>query len=307
MRRNIGFMREMAWAVTVAGLILIVTSCKGVGYVTESVERVGTLQGVPRQGYQGMAVYDDYLVSLQNTGEATLYRLTAEGGMQRLRQFPLASRHEANHANVACFGIERARKDDVLPVLYVSQCSRKLYNGLKDVCFVERIGLEGEAELVQTIVFDDNEGLFGYALQWVIDHQRRLLIGYGNTKENLAEGNRWRMMVFPLPRLGEGSVVHLRPEDAIDNYCIQDIDSRFASKQIGQGACIVRGRMMIPVGLGKESQPSVLYVWNLRKKRLEHIYDFQKAVPAEFEDCEPYHGDLLMQTNGMGVIRIKSE
>ena len=28
-------------------------------------------------------------------------------------------------------------------------------------------------------------------------------------------------------------------------------------------------------------------------------YDFM-AVPAEFEDSEPYHDDGLMKTNGMG-------
>ena len=88
-----------------------------------------------------MSIYGDYLVSLQNTGLATIYRLT-ENGKERIRQFPLASHNKVNHANVADFGIERVEKDDVLPVLYVSQCSRDRYEGMKDVCFVERIRLE---------------------------------------------------------------------------------------------------------------------------------------------------------------------
>ena len=61
--------------------------------------------------------------------------------------------------------------------------------------------------------------------------------------------------------------------------------------------------MFIPVGVGTEKQPSILYVWNLKKKHLDHIIDFQKQVPHEFEDCEPYHKTLLMQTNGGGLIR----
>ena len=286
--------------------ITLTTSCtsvREVTFTTERIEKVGTFDGFPKQGYQGMSIYGDHLISLQNTGLATLYRLT-DSGMERLRQFPLASSHDANHANVADFGIERFTKDDPFPVLYVSQCSRKRYEGLKDVCFVERILPDGDPQLVQTIVLDDPDGLFGYALQWVIDHRRRLLIGYGNTIENLAEGNRWRMMTFPLPRLSEGTVVHIRPEDALDNYCIQDLDSRFPSLQIGQGACVIKDWMLIPVGLGTDQQPSILYVWNLRKKRLDGIYNFQAQIPAEFEDCAPYHNTLLMQTNGMGLIRL---
>lgn len=290
-------------------MIPIITSCssvRNVMFTTQRIEKIGTFEGFPKQSFQGMSVYGDYLVSLQNTGLATLYHLT-DSGIEHIHQFPLASHHEANHANVADFGNERVAKDDVLPVLYVSQCSRKLYEGMKDVCFVERIQPDGEAQLVQTIVLDDPNGLFGYALQWVIDHRRHLLIGYGNTKENLAEGNRWRMMTFRLPCLGEGAIVHLRPEDALDNYCIQELDARFPSQQIGQGACIIQDWMLIPVGLGTDKQPSILYVWNLKKKRLDGIYNFQEQVPAEFEDCAPYGNALLMQTNGMGLVRLLKE
>ena len=291
-------------AVLTSGLLVTgCTSIRDVEYTTDRIERVGEFQGFPKQGFQGMSIYGDYLVSLQNTGLATLYHLS-ESGMERVRQFPLASQHEANHANVADFGNERYAKGDAFPVLYVSQCSRKSYEGLKDVCFVERLMPDSNPQLVQTIVLDDPDGLFGYALQWIIDHRRSLLIGYGNTKENLAEGNRWRMMTFRLPRLSEGAVVHLSPKDALDNYCIQDLDGRYPSRQIGQGACIIRDWMLIPVGLGTDKQPSILYVWNLKKKHLDGIYNFQAQVPAEFEDCAPYGNSILMQTNGMGLIRL---
>lgn len=298
------FLGRIGTAVTLVALAVaaLCVSCRSVEYNADRVKQIAELQGVPKQGYQGMSIYEDYLVSLQNTGVASIYRLSGNG-MERLRQFPLASNNKVNHANVASFGLERYRPADEFPLLYVSQCSRQRYNGLKDVCFVERISLTEAPQLVQTIVLDDPDGLFGYALQWVIDHRRRLLIGYGNTLENLAEGNRWRIMVFRLPALSEGPEVHLRPDDALDNYCIQDIDKRFASQQIGQGACVHKGRMYIPVGVGTEKHPSILYVWNLRRKRLEQVLNLQKLVPAEFEDCEPYRGDLIMQTNGMGIVR----
>lgn len=279
-------------------------ACASFDLTNATVQKVSDLQGVQGQSYQGMAIYDDYIVSLQNTGWATIYRMR-EGGMQLLSQFPLASHVPENHANVAFFGREKFDKSDPFPLLYVSQCSKQRHKGMKDVCFVERISLDGTSQLVQTIVMDDPDGLFGYALQWMIDAKRGHLVGYGNTIENMGKGNRWRTIIFPMPRLSDGPVVHLHPRDAIDNYCIQDIDSRFPSNHIGQGACIKGDRMYIPVGVGTAKQPSILYVWNLKRKALEHIYDFQKQIPHEFEDCKPHGRSLVMQTNGGGVVRIK--
>ena len=284
--------------------LLSVSACVPLDFTNASVEKIADLQGVPKQGYQGMAIYGDYMVSLQNTGQATIYRLR-DDGLQMLRQFPLASHTPENHANVAFFGTERYHKSDQFPLLYVSQCSKQRYKGMKDVCFVERISLTGEPQLVQTIVLDDPDGLFGYALQWMIDNKNHHLIGYGNTVENMGKGNRWRTMVFPMPKLSDGPVVHLRPQDALDNYLIQDLDPRFPSNHIGQGACIKGDQMYIPVGVGTEKQPSILYVWNMKTKKLDAIHDFQQQVPHEFEDCERYHRSLIMQTNGGGVIRFK--
>lgn len=276
---------------------------KRVNYTNATIQKIAELQGVPKQGYQGMAIWGDYLVSLQNTGQATIYRLFPDS-LQKLRQFPLASQMTQNHANVAFFGTEKFDKDDDFPLLYVSQCSKQKYNGMKDVCFVERISLNAPPKLVQTIVLDDDEALFGYALQWMIDRKRELLIGYGNTIENMGKGNRWRTMIFHMPKLCEGKIVHLKPKDALENYCIQDLDPRFPSNHIGQGACVVKDQMFIPVGLGTEKHPSILYVWNLRKKRLDNILNFQQQVPHEFEDCDSYGRELIMQTNGAGIIRI---
>lgn len=284
--------------------LLTTTACRTLDFTNATVEKIADLQGVPRQGYQGMAIYGDYVVSLQNTGLATIYRLH-DDSLQLLRQFPLASNAKENHANVAFFGTERYDANDDFPLLYVSQCSKQRYKGMKDVCFVERISLTEAPQLVQTIILDDPDGLFGYALQWIIDRKHNHLIGYGNTVENMGVGNRWRTMIFPMPRLSDGPIVHLRPSDALDNYCIQDLDTRFPSNHIGQGACVIRDQMFIPIGLGTAQHPSILYVWNLRTKRLDHIIDFQQQVPHEFEDCEPYRHDLIMQTKGGGLLRIK--
>ena len=284
--------------------LLLLTACKPLDFTNATVQKVDDLRGFPKQSYQGMAIHKDYVISLQNTGLATIYRLYTDS-LELLSQFPLASQTKENHANVAFFGTERYSKGDEFPLLYVSQCSKQRYKDMKDVCFVERISLTEAPQLVQTIVLDDDEGLFGYALQWMIDSKRGLLIGYGNTVENMGKGNRWRTMIFRMPKLSDGPMVHLNPKDALDNYCIQDLDPRFPNNHIGQGACIIKDQMFIPVGLGTEQHPSILYIWNMKKKQLDHILDFQQQVPHEFEDCEPYRHDLIMQTNGGGLLRFR--
>ncbi|MBQ4229336.1 MAG: hypothetical protein II675_06040 [Bacteroidaceae bacterium] len=297
-------MKRIPFLLLTSSIMLLTSSCVPFDFTDASVQKIADLQGVQKQSYQGMAIYGDYLVSLQNTGQATIYRFQNDK-LQPVRQFPLASHTAENHANVAFFGTERYHKSDQFPLLYVSQCSKQLYRGMKDVCFVERISLTGEPQLVQTIVLDDPDGLFGYALQWMIDAKHNRLIGYGNTIENMGKGNRWRTMVFPMPKLSDGPIVHLNPRNALDNYCIQDLDPRFPSNHIGQGACIKGDQMFIPVGVGTEQQPSILYVWNLKKKQLDRIHNFQQQVPHEFEDCKPYRRSLIMQTNGGGVLRFK--
>ena len=297
-------MKRIPFLLLTSSIVLLTSSCVPFDFTDASVQKIADLQGVQKQSYQGMAIYGDYLVSLQNTGQATIYRFQNDK-LQPVRQFPLASHTAENHANVAFFGTERYHKSDQFPLLYVSQCSKQLYRGMKDVCFVERISLTGEPQLVQTIVLDDPDGLFGYALQWMIDAKHNRLIGYGNTIEHMGKGNRWRTMVFPMPKLSDGPIVHLNPRNALDNYCIQDLDPRFPSNHIGQGACIKGDQMFIPVGVGTEQQPSILYVWNLKKKQLDRIHNFQQQVPHEFEDCKPYRRSLIMQTNGGGVLRFK--
>lgn len=297
-------MKRIPFLLFTSSIMLLTSSCVPFDFTDASVQKIADLQGVQKQSYQGMAIYGDYLVSLQNTGQATIYRFQNDK-LQPVRQFPLASHTAENHANVAFFGTERYHKSDQFPLLYVSQCSKQLYRGMKDVCFVERISLTDEPQLVQTIVLDDPDGLFGYALQWMIDAKHNRLIGYGNTIENMGKGNRWRTMVFPMPKLSDGPIVHLNPRNALDNYCIQDLDPRFPSNHIGQGACIKGDQMFIPVGVGTEQQPSILYVWNLKKKQLDRIHNFQQQVPHEFEDCKPYRRSLIMQTNGGGVLRFK--
>lgn len=276
---------------------------KPINFSKFKLKDVGDLQSDQKQGYQGMCIYDDWLLSVQNKGYATLYKLPSLE--KKTATFKLGSFADTNHANVAAFGTEKFDESDPLPLVYVSQAYKNAVNGEKDVCYVERIFLDGSAETVQRIVFDDPKHLYGYALQWTIDQQHHHLIGFGNTISNNGEGNRFRVMVFSLPHLSDGKVVHLTADDALENYLIQDTDSRYPSKVVGQGACVWNDCLFMPTGFGKDDAPSIVYVLDLNTRKLRNILDFSKTLKSEMEDIDFYQGDAYIQTNGRGIVKLK--
>jgi hypothetical protein len=156
-----------------------------------------------------MDCYKKYVVSLQHTGIATIWKYDGKEKLEKISSFELATHDPVNHSNVASFGVEKFDRKDPLPLLYISQCHKKPYNGLKDVLFVERINPDMKGStLVQTIYFEDPNNLFGYALQWVVDTRNQCLYGFGNTtKDKDLEGNRHRIIKFRLPKISEGNVV----------------------------------------------------------------------------------------------------
>jgi len=270
---------------------------------TTRVEHVGKLEKKAKQAFQGMAIYKDYLVSLQNTGMARIYHLPDMAAVTDT--FALGSKHKYNHANVAAFGTEKYNPADVFPLLYVSQCNVHEVNGMRDACYVERISLDGKSELVQSIALDEHNKYFGHAVQWTIDQEHNILIGYGNTKANTIPGNRFRVVRFHLPKLADGKVVHLNMKDAIDNVIIQDYDARYPSISISQGAVYKDGCLYLPTGFGTTLRSSVLYVWDINKRRLRSILDLQSQLPHEMEDADFFKGQLYIQCNGgAGVVKL---
>lgn len=269
---------------------------------TPKVEQVMPLEKKAPTSFQGMAISGSVMASLQDRGYVRLYDLKT---MKALTDtFRLGSFGAQNHANVAAFGVEKYSRQDPLPLLYVSQAHRKALRGMKNACFVERLSMDGKAETVQRIVLDSIDNYYGYALQWTIDRRRKLLIGFGNTISNEAEGNRLRIMTFHLPRLKDGAVVRLKPSDALENYLLQDLDAQYPAKVIGQGAGVSGHCLWMPTGFGTEKWPSVIYVWNLKKHRLQSVIPLQRVMPHELEDIDFHRGRALIQTNGTGIISI---
>ena len=244
-------------------------------------------------GVQGMDIYKNTLVQGHNQGTLSIYRFDGKS-ITPISEFPLESTHKHNHCNVVSFGPDFGAAGDPLPLIYVSQCSKSKIEQQKDVCYVERIAPDMKSsKKVQTIAYDDVHGDFGYALQWVVDVKNRMLYGYGNTTyDKDVAGNRHRIIKFPLPALDKDYVI-LTPDDALENYCIEDYGFSFAT--IGQGLYILGDRLYMPTGFGTADFPSRLYVWNLKTKHMdkamENLGDYTTGEP---EDLGYYKGRLIM-------------
>ena len=269
------------------------------------VEYLGPLQGELMDGryaYQGMDIWNGYVLSCQDRGVASIYRLQKKGFTLE-GQFHLATFHKFNHANVVSFGVEKFAKEDRFPVFYVSQCHMQPIDGRKDLLYVERLapGFSG-SERVQTIFYDDVNHDFGYALQWVVDRKHKWLYGYGNTVNNSDPANRHRVIKFRLPALSEGPQVVLKPEDALENYLIED-ESGYRFNPIGQGLFVRGGRLYMPTGVGNAASPSILYIWDLKKHRMRAL-DLSLVTTGEFEDISFYKGRFYIQSQD-GLFRLR--
>ena len=291
--------------------IFLLVSCIVIGaslWAQPKVEHLGPLQGEnsgqPGFAYQGMDIYGNYMLSCQNQGIATVYLLSGTS-FKALGQFHFKTFHEHNHANVATFGLEKAQPSDPVPVAYISQCSKSAIDGMKDVLYAERILTDfSGSEHLQTIFYDDVNKDFGYALQWVIDREEKMLYGYGNTVNNSDPANRHRVIKFRLPALSEGKLVVLKPEDALENYLIED-ESGFKFNPVGQGLFIEKGKLYMSTGVGKVKTPSVLYIWDLKKRTMQGL-DLSLVTTGEFEDISRFGKWFYIQgQDGIFRLRVK--
>lgn len=270
---------------------------------TFECEKVSDLQGVPGETYQGLDAWGDYLVSLQNHGWATVY---SYNGLELAKcgQFQLGSHGEANHANVASFTGQFYAKGDRFPLLLVSQANKTPDQGMKDVAYVERISNNMKnSTLVAIINFKDVNHLCGYALQWVADHEHGYLYGFANTVSNRGEGNQHRVLKFRMPQLpksgkkGKVAVINLTERNLLENYLLEDTYTGYVNRT-GQGLLIKNGRLIMPVGTGRPSDSSLLYVWDLNRHHMANVIDLSTSTQGELEDCTVSDGKLFLQTQG---------
>lgn len=231
---------------------------------------------------QGMDIWGNYLVSLQNAGKANLYNFTGTAATL-LGSFNLGSAASDNHSNLASFGTQRYAETDKLPLLYVSRAQGTTdADGMVNVCYVERIDPDSlKSTLVQKICFTGVNG----AGQYMIDRKNGYLYIFGNTIKNSAEGNKHYIYKFAIPKAGPGqaSKVWLNTSDAIEGYCWEDTYTGGANPVI-QGGAVLDTLMYLPCGYNTSANPSVIYVWDLKNRQMKHEIYLQGVFTGELED-----------------------
>ena len=257
---------------------------------------IGKLVVSGKIDFQGMAVFGDLVVSLKNTGIATLYRYNGKK-LKYLGTFDMDIHSPSNHANVACFGTQFIGGDKV-PLLYVSKCNPLFQNGLDKILYVERLHPENlSTQLVQKIAFIDEDKSFLGNFQWAVDKENKFLYAFGNNYQK--SGNEHFVLKFPLPvyRDEKDSVVIFTKKDALENYVLDDYYhfDRFLSLQ---GCSVNNGMMLIPTGGGRPADPSSLYVWDLANRCMKSVLDIRNVTRGEPEDCDLWQDRILLQTQG---------
>lgn len=261
---------------------------------------VAKLQGHAKEAYQGMDVYGNTVISCQNSGWISFYKYDGNTLKQTVAPYKMACYSKVNHSNVASLSNYKYDASDPLPLLYVSQCHRKPWNGMKDVLFVERIAPDLKSTTtVQKIYYKDENHNFGYALQWVIDRDNDCLYGYGNTIDNTNPANKHRIVKFRLPEVKAGSdtLITLTDKDLLENYLVEDTYGKYFNP-IGQGLFVKNGLLFMPTGFGKPKAPSILYVWDLKAHQMHNVLDLSKATFDELEDSGLWNNSLLIQAQG---------
>lgn len=263
---------------------------------------------------QGMAIYDDFMFALRDSGSCLVFDLNQE---KFLSDFRLGCFAPRNHANVAFFGASRYDESDVFPLLYVSQARAEVapiegfpaLDSLKQLLYVERIitdslGIPCRSELVQVIYFPIDH--YNSHL-WTCDRKHpEKIYCYGNTIGNEQPGNDVEVYTFNAPAFDRNNfVVTLGEEDARDRFLCSEVfpeDARAPQMTILQGGTVTDGKLILCTGAGSWKHPSEIFVIDMDKRdRQGHparawSFDTTSTMPYEFEDIDFWKDQLYCQT-----------
>ena len=273
--------------------------------VLEGADILNSNQGftLSHSGVQGMDVWGNYLVSLQAGGTAWIYNFSGTG-ISLIGSLSLASAGSNNHSNLASFSNQFYATGDKLPLLYITRANGTVdADGMSNVAFVERINPDNlTTTLVQKICFTGING----AGQYIIDRQNNFLYVWGNTIGNGATGNKHYVRKFKIPAVGAGQAdkVWLNESDALESYNWEDYYTGGANPVI-QGGAVKDNLMYLPCGYDSEGYPSVLYVWDLKNRKMLKELTLTGLFVGELEDCSVnYDNELVIQANSDHIYMI---
>jgi len=276
---------------------------------------------------QGMGIYEDRAYILYNTGMCAVHDLLRQD-YEPIDYFPLGSFNDGtptkdylNHAN-SCMFSKHHYQGNPIPLLYVTIGTGigADEDGYFYRCAVENLtsslGEDGKehfhAETLQVITYmpGDMTGRKWMQPCWgcpafLMDPDEECLYifsaQYRTKRECLPEDlqNTYIITKFRLPKLSEGSMVRLTPEDILDQFTVK------SGVMFTQGGTIADGKLIYTFGCPRR-YPDQIMVFDLKEKKLLHeIGDMDEAFcQEEIECCAPYRGKLLCNTSKGGIYEI---
>ena len=206
---------------------------------------------------QGMAIHGQYVFLLTNTGLCRIYDMRKGVFAGSLI---LASAHEKNHANNACFGVEYSKDNNKFPALYISECEAPYR------CYVENV-TEYESRLIQIIQF--RIGNKPQAVHdWIVDRETGHIYAitqlYPFNKER--NGFATQIVKFGLPSINTQEVI-------LSDVDIEDSFEVFFP-HILQGGVIYNHTLYLPSGASADSQvqygkEKAIVIIDLKKKEIK--------------------------------------
>jgi len=244
-----------------------------------------------KQSAQGMAIWDNKAYLFNHGGHCRVLNLKS-GKIEN--DFILGSAAPYNHVNNACFGMKRPHNSD-RPYLYISECKPRRR------CFVECLNDSGSV-LVQTIEARKNNGKEEGVLTWVVDSENGYLYAITRNGKNLNTTGVVHNYIskYQLPKMKEGEIVRLCPNDRLELFEVQ-------FPNILQGAKIMNGLLYIVTGLqetARERKDSkrAIQVIDLKQRKLIKTIDLTYVTTNEPEDIDFYNGKCLLYCGQNGGI-----
>lgn len=245
-------------------------------------KNIGKLQGDKKQLYQGMDIYNGFLVSTQSSGIITIYNIQ-NSGLEKEKQLKLSFFSKTANAYNVTFGLKKISDDDMLPLLYVSGNNGTLY--------VEQVEKKFKnVQCVQTISLQNTQAK---NVIWAIDKENDFLYAFCTLKNGVHQ-----ILRFSVPEINESlQDVKLKSADALEAYTIEDY---YQGKSINSanGIYINNGQMFITCGAGSQKDASRLLIWDIYGKMMRNMIDLSTATRDKLTSCSVYDGALFVQSQG---------
>lgn len=223
---------------------------------------------------QGIAVFNNILYRLFDTGVCQTYDITDLNHPVIIKTFKLGSYSSLNHCNDAQFMPDTDRR-----ILYIA--------GLRGKCFVEEM-TDTSSVLLQTITLDELD-IFDQTISYnIICGQDGYLWLFGGNKS----GNTLFFAKLRRPEIEEGDV-RLSMSDVIDNWS----EPNYVYKNnVWQGGKVYGNRLYFVFGISGSKRHVVVYDTNTHE--IVQDINLESAIPYELEDCEIVNHRMIIAIYG---------